>query len=105
MNNNSTTNEKEKTNKILLSTSRRVKTIPSHPQKKNFRMPDVRDLSSSRAIRIIQRLGMKIEVEGSGKVVKQIPRPGKDVKRGVTCKLILGSWGHREKTGWFAEKY
>jgi len=53
------------------------------------RMPDLRGKSLRKAITELYDLGLEVDIDGSGKVVTQWPRPGVHVKTGTTCKLEL----------------
>ena len=52
-------------------------------------IPDLSGLSVRDALRTLTKLGLSARVEGSGLVVDQIPAPGTELERGITCTLIL----------------
>ncbi len=54
-----------------------------------LRMPDLIGMTSRRAISILQRLGMQIKIEGSGRVISQYPYKGTIVKPDTRCSLVL----------------
>jgi cell division protein FtsI (penicillin-binding protein 3) len=53
-------------------------------------MPDLRGHSAREAAVAAARLGLVVELEGSGPVVAQTPAPGVEVEPGATCRLTLG---------------
>jgi len=53
------------------------------------RMPNLKGKTSSEAILIARRLGLEIELNGSGIVVAQSPHVGLPVSLGSACKLTL----------------
>jgi len=60
-------------------------------KRKTDRMPDVRQMSLRNAIVQLYEMGLKVEISGYGKVVRQSPRPGTHVKKGTTVYLELAS--------------
>ena len=56
---------------------------------KNKTMPDLSGQSLKNAMRIISVIGLKIKVNGSGKVFSQIPKPGKTINNNDMCTLYL----------------
>jgi cell division protein FtsI (penicillin-binding protein 3) len=52
-------------------------------------VPDLRGMSVRDALRTLTKLGLSARVQGSGMVVQQIPMPGTELERGITCTLIL----------------
>jgi len=54
-------------------------------------MPDVIGFPASRAIGALQRMGLKVKIKGSGKVVAQYPEKGRTVQPGNKCILKLQS--------------
>ena len=52
-------------------------------------MPDLRDLSLRKSLRLLQGVHVKINIQGTGKVVSQKPSPGTTLKEGAECTLIL----------------
>ena len=75
----------------MLNRSERIQSLIRTEHKKSFEMPDVRGFPASRAIGALQRMGLKVKIKGSGKVISQYPRKGKKVKKGNTCILQLRS--------------
>ena len=61
-------------------------TSPSEPGS----MPDLRGASAREGATSAARLGLIVELRGSGRVVKQVPEPGTAVEAGMTCVLQLG---------------
>lgn len=53
-------------------------------------MPDLRGLGLRNALYLGMRVGLKVEVNGSGRVVDQEPKPGVAIKPGAVCRLRLG---------------
>ena len=59
---------------------------------KNFgrsRMPDVSGMGARDAVYIIESRGVKVRIEGRGKVVEQSIEAGREIKKGMVCKLKL----------------
>jgi PASTA domain-containing protein len=53
-------------------------------------MPDLRGASAREAATSAARLGLIVELKGSGQVVTQTPEPGSEIEAGMTCVLQLG---------------
>ena len=53
-------------------------------------MPDLRGRSAREAALVAARLGLIVELKGSGAVLQQTPEPGTDIEAGMTCVLKLG---------------
>jgi hypothetical protein len=53
-------------------------------------MPDLRGRSAREAAIAAARLGLVVELRGSGHVVDQSPGPGMEIEPGNTCVLTLG---------------
>jgi len=53
-------------------------------------MPDLRGASAREGATSAARLGLIVELKGSGRVVKQAPEPGAEIEAGMTCVLQLG---------------
>ena len=54
------------------------------------RMPDLRGRSAREAALLAARLGLIVELKGSGAVCQQSPEPGTEIEAGMTCVLKLG---------------
>ncbi|MDL1956701.1 MAG: transpeptidase family protein [Candidatus Desulfofervidus auxilii] len=54
-------------------------------------MPDLHGLSLRQAMKILQKVKIKVKIKGSGIVVKQNPVPGTHLKEGMICLLELGA--------------
>ncbi len=54
------------------------------------RMPDLRGWSAREGATTAARLGLIVELKGSGRVVTQSPEPGTEIEAGMTCVLHLG---------------
>jgi cell division protein FtsI (penicillin-binding protein 3) len=52
-------------------------------------MPDVRGLSAREAALAAARLGLLVELHGSGRVVAQSPEAGAEIETGARCVLTL----------------
>ncbi|MBW1980851.1 MAG: transpeptidase family protein [Deltaproteobacteria bacterium] len=52
-------------------------------------MPDVRGLSLRAALDQLADISLPVTVKGSGRVVKQSPKPGADLTRIRSCRLVL----------------
>ncbi|MCF7886046.1 MAG: transpeptidase family protein [Candidatus Marinimicrobia bacterium] len=75
----------------LLSKIDRIHALDINKKKSTFEMPNVIGFPASSAIGALQRLGLKVKLKGSGKVISQYPRQGQKVKIGNTCILQLQS--------------
>jgi len=53
-------------------------------------MPDLRGSSAREGATAAARLGLIVELRGSGRVSKQTPEPGTPIEAGMTCVLQLG---------------
>jgi len=53
-------------------------------------MPDLRGSSAREGATAAARLGLIVELRGSGRVSKQTPEPGTAIEAGMTCVLQLG---------------
>jgi cell division protein FtsI (penicillin-binding protein 3) len=53
-------------------------------------MPDLRGTSAREGATAAARLGLIVELRGSGRVARQTPEPGAEVEAGMTCVLQLG---------------
>jgi hypothetical protein len=62
---------------------------PANPSEAGF-MPDLRGGSAREGATTAARLGLIVELKGSGRVVKQAPEPGAAIEAGMTCVLQLG---------------
>ena len=62
---------------------------PTSPSAPGF-MPDLRGASAREGATSAARLGLIVELKGSGRVVKQAPEPGAEIEAGMTCVLQLG---------------
>ena len=52
-------------------------------------MPDFRGQSAREAATAAARLGLIVELKGSGRVVTQVPEPGAEIEAGTSCVLQL----------------
>jgi cell division protein FtsI (penicillin-binding protein 3) len=53
-------------------------------------MPDLRGASAREGATTAARLGLIVELRGSGRVMKQAPEAGAEIEAGMTCVLQLG---------------
>jgi len=53
-------------------------------------MPDLRGTSAREGATTAARLGLIVELKGSGRVLSQSPAPGAEIEAGMTCVLELG---------------
>ena len=53
-------------------------------------MPDLRGTAAREAATTAARLGLIVELKGSGRVITQAPEPGAEIEPGLTCVLQLG---------------
>jgi hypothetical protein len=53
-------------------------------------MPDLRGSSAREGATAAARLGLIVELRGSGRVARQTPEPGTAIEAGMTCVLQLG---------------
>ena len=63
-------------------TSRVKKTLPGL-------MPDLSGLSLRKSLRLLQGITLNINIQGTGRVLDQKPRPGTSLKGLTECVLIL----------------
>jgi len=56
-------------------------------------MPDLRGASAREGATTAARLGLIVELHGSGRVLAQTPEPGAEIEAGMTCVLRLGGAG------------
>jgi len=52
-------------------------------------MPEVRGFSMRKAMTVLRQAGLKIQIQGSGKVIWQSPKPGSILNKGSTCIVGL----------------
>lgn len=52
-------------------------------------MPDIKGLSLRKSLRLLQGLNLKLNIQGTGKVIGQKPLPGASLKGVAECELIL----------------
>jgi cell division protein FtsI (penicillin-binding protein 3) len=52
-------------------------------------MPDLRGLSLRKSLRLLQGITLNINIQGTGRVLDQKPRPGSSLKGLIECVLIL----------------
>jgi len=57
------------------------------------RVPDVRQRTLREAIATLSAHGYRVRVDGSGKVISQLPAPGTALAPGGVCDLRAGSRG------------
>ena len=61
------------------------------PSVTSSKMPDLREMSLRKAMTELYNLGLNVEINGSGKVIRQTPGPGVYVRPGRTVYLKLSS--------------
>lgn len=52
-------------------------------------MPDLKGLSLRKSLRLLQGIPVELDIQGTGRVVEQKPRPGSSLKGVTECVLIL----------------
>lgn len=52
-------------------------------------MPDLIGLSLRKGLRLLEGSPIEIKIEGTGRIVKQIPKAGTPLKQDMECRLIL----------------
>ena len=57
--------------------------------KKRIEVPNVLGKSLKKAMAILANAGLKVKVNGSGKVIEQFPKPGRLIKNSKLCILTL----------------
>ena len=89
-------NKREKLNHFVYSELEKMVTsdqIPSTLSTKNIQkrieVPNVLGKSLKKAIVILTNAGLKVRVNGSGKVIEQFPKPGSLSKNSKLCILTL----------------
>jgi cell division protein FtsI (penicillin-binding protein 3) len=68
-------------------------TTESAPSSPAGSMPDLRGTSAREGATTAARLGLIVELKGSGLVLSQSPEPGAEIEAGMTCLLTLGGAG------------
>ncbi len=66
-----------------------VKNIVKEEQASSGVMPDLRGLSLRKSLRLLQGIPVELDIQGTGRVVEQKPRPGSSLKGITECVLIL----------------
>lgn len=66
-----------------------VKNLAGMLKEQTRTMPDLRGLSLRKALRVLQGIEVKVQVEGSGRIISQSPEAGKALKAGAQCVLTL----------------
>ena len=56
---------------------------------KKTRVPNAIGMSLKKAIKIISSAGLKVKINGSGQVISQSPKPGKQIRNNEVCVLTL----------------
>lgn len=54
-----------------------------------FYVPDVKNMGARDAVFLMEKRGLKVKMSGRGKVVSQSLPPGKRIRKGETCQLVL----------------
>jgi beta-lactam-binding protein with PASTA domain len=52
-------------------------------------MPDLTGRTLRSALGALAPLGLEVEIAGQGRVVAQVPRPGRPIEPGLTARLTL----------------
>ena len=52
-------------------------------------MPDVHGMGARDAVYLIEKRGLKVKIQGRGRVVEQSIGAGEKIKKGMTCSLRL----------------
>jgi cell division protein FtsI (penicillin-binding protein 3) len=52
-------------------------------------MPDLKGLSLRKSLRLLQGMSLEINLQGTGRVIDQKPRPGSSLKGITECVLFL----------------
>lgn len=82
-------NEKSYVIPASIREPRFLSTIGTHAKRNYVHVPDVRSTSLRKAMTKLHQAGLKIKVEGSGKVLWQSPRPGTIANPGDICIVHL----------------
>ncbi len=56
-----------------------------------FEMPDLKDLSLRKSLRLLQKKNLKVKFDGFGRVVEQEPAAGVSLENRKECRLVLRS--------------
>ncbi len=65
-----------------------ILTLADYPQKSGYIiMPELKDLSLRKAVSELSLRGLDVKIFGSGRVKKQDPKAGAQIKAGATCML------------------
>ena len=65
-------------------------TISREDNKKGL-IPDVTDMGARDAVYLLEKCGVRVKLNGRGKVKSQSIAAGKPIKAGMTCELLLGN--------------
>lgn len=66
-------------------------TLASILDKHTLLMPDLTGFSLRKGLRLLQRTEITVQANGTGRIVSQIPAPGKELKKGTIVQLELAS--------------
>ncbi len=82
--------------------SEKKRAVAAKPKKNRgpVTMPDLHGLSLRKSMRLLDGVPVKLVIEGSGRVVRQSPKPGTPLKKGGLCRLVL----ERKEVELFHEK-
>ncbi|MGK9368136.1 penicillin-binding protein [Melioribacter sp. Ez-97] len=83
-------NAKENNYDKFFNPTNEKKILPEKPANKNIQkgvMPDLRNMNLRDAIVILNELGVKYKISGSGKVVSQSIEPGAKITAGAVCNV------------------
>lgn len=67
----------------------RTETTTDSPDRQVAHMPDLIGRSLRGGLQIVQQYGLQVKITGSGRIVKQHPKPGSPVEEGDICVLEL----------------
>ena len=67
------------------------KTLASILNEHTLLMPDLTGFSLRKGLRLLQRTEITVQASGSGRIVSQVPAPGKELKKGSIVQLKLAT--------------
>lgn len=82
-------NNYQAANRLALELSRSLKKNEKEKQVTPGVMPDLKGLSLRKSLRLLQGMPVELQIQGTGRVVDQKPRPGTSLKGITECVLIL----------------
>ena len=73
----------------VTGTNGKTISLQREPLGERSHMPDVHGMGARDAVYLIESRGLKVKLQGRGKVVEQSIKPGSKIAKGMTCVLRL----------------